>query len=64
MATAEIDLETWIDVKVHALGRCIDLAFTEPDPYMKEFFYRNLLLAKWMRAAILDGSREPYPTVK
>lgn len=60
MPSAETNLETWQDVKVEGLSRCVDLAFTEADPYMRSFFLRNLMLAKFMRAAVLDGSREPY----
>jgi hypothetical protein len=62
MPTGETEpiLETWQDVKIHGLSLCIDNAFIEPDLWMRAFFLKNLMLAKWMRAAILDGSRMPY----
>jgi hypothetical protein len=55
-----VTLETWEDVKVDGITRCIDLAFSERDPSMRDFFFRNLMLAKFFRAALLDGSRDPY----
>lgn len=37
------------------IGRCVDLAFEEPDPYMRNLYQSMLLKAKWVRLTILNG---------
>ena len=49
MATEETELET--------LDKADDLSFTEPDLYMRDLFFRNLLLVKWKRAAVLQSGQ-------
>jgi hypothetical protein len=43
------------DERLHLLDNSIDLAFNEPDPFMREVFFDLLMRAKWVRIAILQG---------
>lgn len=49
MVTEEIGLET--------LAHAVDLAFTEPDLYMRDLLFQNLFLIKWKRAFLLQSGQ-------
>lgn len=42
--------------RLYLLDNSINLAFNEPDPYMREMFMGLLMRVKWMRVAILQGN--------
>ena len=46
------------DERLDLIARAVELAFTDPDPYIRDMLAPHLLYLKWRRLSILQGGKE------
>lgn len=50
--------------ELDALAEGIDLAFTDPDPWFRDFFMRHLRWSMWRRVTILQSGLDASWSLK